>query len=32
MNWDIAIYILLAIVYYNVLKMKEELEKWTKKN
>ena len=32
MNWDIAIYILLAIVYCNVLKIKEELEKWTKKN
>lgn len=30
MNWDIAIYVLLTIVYLNVLKIKEELEKWTK--
>lgn len=32
MNWDIAIWILLVIVYANVLKIKEEVEKWKKTN
>ena len=32
MNWDIATWVLLVIVYANVLKIKEEVEKWKKTN
>ena len=32
MNWDIAIYVLVIIVYSDVLEIKKELKKWTKTN